>query len=248
MPYYILFDTETTGGLEEDRIIQIGAIVLDAKGNFEFFNEFVKAPIDIKIEAMEVHNITPDMIQDAPLFRDTKFCKRLNELNSEENYLIAHNLIFDLTMVDKEGFKSNLKHIDTLRCARHLLSNLPFHRLQYLRYALDLYKDEAAEAAKMSLQIKAHDALSDVLVMKLLVSKLVSLAKQKFAEQNPMSVLYALTKKPILIREFKFGKHKGKQISDVVFKDKAYIEWMMSNMELDEDMKYSLNYFLDGGK
>ena len=248
MAYYILFDTETTGSAQEDRIVQIGAIIMDQKGSVEFFNEFVKAPLPIKIEAMEVHNITPDLIEFAPIFNQTRFAARLQKLNCEDNFLIAHNLPFDFAMLEKEGFVSKMKQIDTLRCARHLFENLPFHRLQYLRYALDLYKSEQEEAAKLGIEIKAHDALSDVLVMKLFVSKLVALAKQKFADQNPMSILQALTKKPILIKEFKFGKHKGKQIGEVVFKDKAYIEWMMSNMELDDDMKYSLNYFLDGGK
>lgn len=248
MPYYILFDTETTGRNEEDRIIQIGAIIVDTKGNYEFFNEFVKAQIEIKIEAMEVHNITPNMIKDAPLYSQTKFAKRLAELNTQDNFLIAHNLAFDLAMVQKEGFESKLKHIDTLRCARHLLVDLPFHRLQYLRYALGLYQNEVMEANKMNLQLKAHDALSDVLVMKLLVSRLVSIVKSKYFEQNPMSVLHALTKKPILIKEFKFGKHKGKLLSETVFKDKAYIEWMIKNMELDDDMIYSLQFFLNGEK
>lgn len=248
MAYYILFDTETTGNLEEDRIIQVGAIIVDKRGNIESFSEFVKAPISIKIEAMEVHNITPNMIENAPLFGQTNFAKRLNELNSDENYLIAHNLPFDFGMLAKEGFISNLKPIDTLRCAKHLYSNLPYHRLQYLRYALGLYLDEEKEANKLGVVIKAHDAISDVLVMKLFVSKLVARAKELDNDQNPMSVLAALTKKPVLIREFKFGKHKGKLIADVAFRDAAYLDWMMKNMDLDDDMRYSIKYFMDGGK
>ena len=245
MPYYILFDTETTGGNEEDRIIQIGAIIVDTKGNYEFFSEFVKAPIEIKIEAMEVHNITPDLIELAPIFQHTKFSSRLNELNHEDNFLIAHNLPFDFAMLQKEGFESKLKEIDTLRCAKHLYDDLPFHRLQYLRYALELYKHEKEEAEKLGVEIKAHDALSDVIIMKLFVSKLVAKAKTKFPDQNPMHVLNALTKKPVLIKEFKFGKHKGKSIEETAFKDKGYLDWMLKNMDLDDDMKYSLNFYLN---
>lgn len=248
MPYYILFDTETTGGLEEDRIIQVGAIIVDQKGQIESFSEFVKAPVPIKIEAMEVHNITPDMIDNAPTFHQTAFAKRLNELNNDENYLISHNLPFDLGMLVKEGFKSNLKPIDTLRCSKHLFCELPYHRLQYLRYALGLYLDEEKEANKLGIVIKAHDAISDVLIMKLFVSKLVARAKSLDSDQNPMSILAALTKKPVLIKEFKFGKHKGKMIADVAFRDMAYLDWMMKNMDLDDDMRYSIKYFMDSGK
>lgn len=248
MAYYILFDTETTGGLEEDRIIQVGAIIVDSRGNVEMFNEFVKAPIPIKVEAMEVHNITPDMIENAPPFSQTNFAKRLNELNCSDNYLIAHNLPFDFGMLVKEGFESNLKLIDTLRCAKHLLNNSLYHRLQYLRYSLGLYQEEAQEAQKLGIVIKAHDAIGDVLIMKLLVSKLVQKAKELDSDQNPMSILVALTQKPVLIREFKFGKHKGKMIADVAFRDAAYLDWMMKNMDLDDDMRYSIKYFMDGGK
>ncbi len=39
MAKYILFDTETTGNQEEDRIIQVGAMVVDSKGKIEVFDE-----------------------------------------------------------------------------------------------------------------------------------------------------------------------------------------------------------------
>ena len=120
MPKYVLFDTETTGGNEEDRIIQIGSMIVDAKEPIEVFDELCSCEIPIKLEAMEVHNITPDLIEGKPKFVDSKFYNRLNELNSSENFLIAHNLPFDLGMLEKEGFKNSFTLIDTLRCARHL--------------------------------------------------------------------------------------------------------------------------------
>jgi exodeoxyribonuclease X len=39
MAKYILFDTETTGNQEEDRIIQVGAMIVDAKGEVEVYDE-----------------------------------------------------------------------------------------------------------------------------------------------------------------------------------------------------------------
>jgi DNA polymerase III epsilon subunit-like protein len=236
---YILFDTETTGSEEKDRIIQIGSMVVDNK-NIEVYDELCSTNIPIKLEAMETHNITPDLLENKPPFIETNFYKRLLELNSNENYLIAHNMPFDLGMLEKEGFKSNLKIIDTLRCARHLLDS-PYHRLQYLRYSLELYKQEKSEASKHNIQIKAHDAIGDVLVMKLLLSKLVSIVKEQFPNINPMVKLEELTKEPIMIKKFKFGKYKGKDIEEVCDQDIGYIDWMMENMDLDEDMKYTLD-------
>jgi len=151
-------------------------------------------------------------------------------------------------MLEKEGFSNNYTLIDTLRCAKHLLPESPYHRLQYLRYSLELYLTEQAEADKMNITIKAHDAIGDVLVMKLLLSKLVKLTQENYADANPMVKLAELTQTPVLMKTFKFGKHKGKEIADVIKEDRSYIKWMRANMDLDEDMVFTLDYYLAEGQ
>ena len=240
MAKYILFDTETTGNREEDRIIQVGAMIVDAKGEVEVFDELCSTSLPITIEAMAVHGITPDLLEGKGIFTDTNFYKTLQTLNNQENFLIAHNMPFDMAMMEKEGFVSNIRIIDTLRVAKHLLAEQKSKALQYLRYALELYKEEQAEANKYNITIKAHDAIGDVLVMKLLLSRLVTLTKKKFPDVNPMLKMEELTKTPIFIETFAFGKHKGKKISDVCDSDIGYINWMQKNMDLDVDMKYTL--------
>lgn len=241
MAKYILFDTETTGKETEDRIIQIGAMVIDGKGAVEVFNDLCTPPLPIKIEAMEVHNLTPEMLEGKPLYSATAFAKMLNELNTPENCLIAHNLPFDLAMIQKEGFVPNIQLIDTLRCAKHLLKDTPHHRLQYFRYSLDLYKHEQEEADKYGIVIKAHDAIGDVLVMKLLLSKLVAEAKALYPDTNPIKTLVELTKTPVFIETLKFGKYKDRKLAEIVNEDSGYIRWMRNNMDLDEDLTYTLD-------
>ena len=231
----------TTGNQEEDRIIQVGAMIVDAKGKVEVFDELCSTVLPITIEAMAVHGITPDLIEGKGLFTETSFYKTLQSLNSQDNFLIAHNIPFDMGMMEKEGFVSHIRIIDTLRVAKHLLSEQKSKALQYLRYALELYKEEQAEADKYGITIKAHDAIGDVLVMKLLLSKLVALTKEQFPDSNPMVKMEELTKTPIFIETFVFGKHKGKKISDVCDSDIDYINWMQKNMDLDVDMKYTLD-------
>jgi DNA polymerase III epsilon subunit-like protein len=158
--------------------------------------------------------------------------------------LIAHNINFDLSMLQKEGFENHYTLIDTLRCAKHLLPERPNHNLQYLRYALEIYKIEEEEAQRLGVTIKAHDAIGDVLVMKLLLSKLVELAKAKEPTQNPMQTLAALTQTPVMIKVFKFGKYKDKEIAQVAQEDRNYLQWMRNSMELDEDMLYTLDSYL----
>ncbi|PLY05240.1 MAG: DNA polymerase III subunit epsilon [Arcobacter sp.] len=244
MPYYVLFDTETTGNKDDDKVIQFGAMIVDQRGKVEAYDEFCSTDVEIKIEAMEVNNITPDMIEGKPLAIQTSFYKRLEELNNPENYLIAHNISFDMGMIEKEGFLNAYQLIDTLRCAKHLFPDMPYHRLQYLRYALELYKTEQQEAAKHNITIKAHDAIGDVLVMKLFLSKLVTKCREIYPDYNPMEKLVDLTRTPVLIKTFKFGKHKGKEIAAVAKEDAGYLNWMKSNMDLDEDLKYTLDKVL----
>jgi len=244
MAKYILFDTETTGTGDQDRIIQVGAMIVHGRDDIESYDELCSTDVPIALEAMEVHNITPDVIENQPPYSETTFAKKVLELNQKENYLIAHNISFDLGMLEKEGFKNNYTLIDTLRCAKHLLPESPYHRLQYLRYALELYKTEGVEADKLGIIIKAHDAIGDVLIMKLLLSKLVALTQEKFVGENPMVKLAELTQTPVLMKTFRFGKYRGREIADIAGEDTGYIKWMRNNMDLDEDMLFTLDSHL----
>ncbi len=238
---YIILDTETTGVSEEDRVIQLGYMVLGAK-EIEVHNEFFSCEIPIKFGAMEVHGITEEMIADKPLITTSASYKRLQELNTPENYMIIHNAPFDLGMLEKEGFHTNMKVIDTLRVAKHIYKDEEAHRLQYFRYKMGLYKLEDAEAASLGIVVKAHDAIGDVLVLKLFLSELRKAISKIFPDENPVEKMVDLTSTPILIEKFRFGKHKGKSVREVAKEDAGYLRWMLSSMEnLDEDMRYTIN-------
>ena len=245
MSKFVILDTETTGASDEDRIIQLGFMVLGRpKDPVEVFNEFCMAPLEIKVEAMEVHGITPSMIEGKVTCTQTAAYQALMGLNQSDNYLIIHNAKFDIGMLEKEGFVNEMQVIDTLRCAKHLFPEAKAHRLQYFRYEMDLYKQEEAEAAKHNIVIKAHDAIGDVLVLKLFVSKLVEAVTQLHGKIDVMQKLVELTKTPVLIQTFNFGKHKGKLIADVAREDAGYLAWMQKSMDLDEDMSYTLQKVL----
>ncbi|WP_455757586.1 exonuclease domain-containing protein [Sulfurimonas sp.] len=241
---YVILDTETTGTGENDRVIQLGYIVLGAK-EIEVHNEFCSSDTPISFGAMEVHGITPEMIEGKSTCQDTTAYKRLQELNTNDNYMIIHNAPFDLGMLEKEGFNTQMKVIDTLRVAKHILPDEDAHRLQYFRYKFELYKEEKKEADALGIEVKAHDAIGDVLILKLLLSKLRTIVEAEFPHANPVEKMVELTTTPILVKTFRFGKHKGKTLEEVAASDAGYMRWMLSSMDnLDEDLKYSINTVL----
>jgi len=241
---YIILDTETTGTAENDRVIQLGYIVLGAK-DVEVYNEFFTSDVPISFGAMEVHGITPDLLEGKSTCRDSESYKRLQELNTNENYMIIHNAPFDLGMLEKEGFDTQMKVIDTLRVAKHILPDEEAHRLQYFRYKMELYKEEEKEASALGIVVKAHDAIGDVLILKLLLSRLKAEVSKQFPDENPVEKMVDLTATPILVKNFRFGKHKGKSLEEVAREDSGYLRWMLSSMEnLDDDMRYSINTVL----
>jgi len=234
----IILDTETTGNKDEDRICQLSYLVINENLEIEeIYNELVKPPIDIKFEAMAVHHITPEMVEDKPKIKFTKAYKRLKELNSPENLIIIHNAKFDLDMLKKEDFNPFFKLIDTFRILKHLMPEGKFS-LQYNRYALGLYKQEQELCKKYNIEINAHNALGDVIVLYLLFKYL----NEKFS--YTYDELIELTKKPVLYDKFYQGKYKFEKIKDILIKDPDYIEYMLNLSDLDPDVKYSIEYHL----
>ncbi len=59
-----------------------------------------------------------------------------------------------------------------------------------------------------------------------------------------MEQLAELTKTPVLMKIFKFGKYKGRDIDEISGEDMGYIKWMKNNLDLDEDMMFTLDYYL----
>ena len=276
MAYNIFFDTETTGIEAEDQIIQIGAIITDSKGELYksgVYDELCSSKIPIKLQAMSTHGIRQIELEGKPEFKKTEFWSDLNELNCGDNYLIAHNLPFDLGMLEKHGFKNEYQIIDTLKCAMHLYdvkvphvsaglgqedliedeildknnNIVPNYKLQTFRYKLFSKEEEEKEAQKYGVEIKAHDAIGDVLVLKMFLKVLFFKAKEAYTLTNAevMNKLVELSSKPVIVKMFLFGKYRGMTLEDVFHTDRGYLEWLLREQDkmgekCDKNMKYTL--------
>ncbi|MGL4370621.1 MAG: 3'-5' exonuclease, partial [Spirochaetota bacterium] len=195
MSKIICLDTETTGADREDRILQLAYLIAEPGCDIQLHNAVCNPGRSIKYDAMAIHHITPEQVENCPSLVHTREYRTLLSINSPDNYLVIQNAKFDLEMLAKDGFTSNMKLIDTMKVSQHALQDSPRHGLQYLRYSLGLYKKED----QFQEMIKAHDALGDVIVLYLLY--------QYFCESGlTPDEMVELTAQPVLLKTFSFGK------------------------------------------
>ncbi len=236
MSKLVFLDLETTGLEEKDRICEL-ALIIDEGGKSVVTSTLCKSPKKISKEAMSLHHITNEMIVDAQACQQSETYKLLQDCNIEDNVLIAHNVNFDLNMLEKEGFDLNMKRVDTLRCVKALIPECERFNLQFLRYELDLYKEEKGLASELGIELCAHRALSDSLHLVLLWKTLLQYAT--------VSQLIEISAKPVLLDKLPFGKYNGRYIEEIVNLDLGYLHWMLENIEgMDEDLQYSIRYHI----
>ena len=223
---FIFLDTETTGIDEDDRLCQIafkteaGLIV----------NELFNPGKPISIEAMSIHHITNEMVMNKPPFKHSKTWTKLTDLFSDtSNIMVAHNAMFDLSMLRKEDILPQ-KTICTYKMARFLDNEgqIPQYNLQYLRYYLNL-----------NVKASPHDALGDILVLEALFKRIHAKALDKFGVLA-FDQMIEISSNPVLLPRMPFGKHKGMKFDEIPI---DYLEWL-SGTDLDEDMAYTVKHFL----
>jgi exodeoxyribonuclease X len=226
---FIFLDTETTGAEKKDRLCQLA--YKTEKG--EIVNQLFKPPLPIAIEAMCVHHITNEMVENKPAFKDSNDHRKLVDLLSGDmNILVAHNAKFDVDMLVKEGIHPK-RIICTLKLARHMDPKgvIPRYSLQYLRYFLGI-----------KIQATAHDALGDILVLEKLFERLFAKMSKDIGPAAVENKMMDISSKPVLLTRMYFGKHKGKFFREI---PKDYLQWLSGQDDLDEDMRFTVGHYLN---
>ncbi|MDO9055028.1 MAG: exonuclease domain-containing protein [Sulfuricurvum sp.] len=228
----IFLDTETTGLEVKDRICALG-IIEGESTHFELINPEKKIPP----AASAIHQITNEMVSDAPSFSQSFSAEKLKSLNTPENILVSHNAPFELSMLQKEGVTWQGSVIDTLKCSKSLMDDLEGYSLQFLRYELRLYREEGRVFQEHGVSLVPHHALSDALHTKMVLEYLLDLAD--------VEKLIEISKSHVLLSRLPFGKYAKKRIEEIALKDPAYLKWMVESvMDMDEDLRYSIEHYL----
>lgn len=219
----IFYDTETTGiRSDKDRIIEIAAY--DPLNNTTL-ERLINPGIPIPPDATAIHNISNEMVADAPSF--DVVAKELCDFCQGDVVLIAHNNdAFDYHFLKSEFVRSGIslpswKFFDTLKWARRYRRDLPRHTLQFLR---EIYGVEANNA---------HRALDDVIVMHKVFMHM--------CDDLSIEEAYTLLNKPKDLHHMPFGKHQGVPLKNL---PKDYLKWLVGSGAFDkaenQELKMSL--------
>ncbi len=239
---YFFVDIEATGvDLENDRIIQI-ALIRKEGNEITALSDLCFTDQKMSYAAMAVHHITPEMIKDGYWPYETDTFRALEKENDASNYFITHGNELDLAMLENEELVIKMKCIDTDKCARHLLKDAENYKLQTLRYQYGLYKIEKQRAEELGIgEVRAHDALSDVLWHYLLFEFLLEKV------EGDADKLVHLTQTPILLEKITFGKYKNKNLTfeELFATDPSDFVWMYNHIARDwSDLEHTVEYWL----
>ncbi|EIT86620.1 bifunctional ATP-dependent DNA helicase/DNA polymerase III subunit epsilon [Fictibacillus macauensis ZFHKF-1] len=175
---YVVIDVETTGNApaKGDRIIQIGAVVVENHEIVQRFSSFVNPEVAIPPFIEQLTGIDDSMVQDAPLFEEVA-PTLLTML--EGAYFVAHNVLFDLNFLQEEfqrcgyaTFQGPL--LDTVELARLLFLQADGYQLNQLADYLGIVHENPHQADSDA-EVTAHLLIS--LIQKLVTLPLVTLQR-----------------------------------------------------------------------
>jgi DNA polymerase III subunit epsilon len=133
IPRYVVFDLETTGlfAAKGDRIIEIGAVVVNGDSMAEEFNSLIFTDKKISKEARKIHGITTEMLIGQPKPEETLAAFR--EFMGDST-LVAHNAEFDVWFLRYEYWRVGHTLINrqkcTLKLSRKRYPGLPNYKLE----------------------------------------------------------------------------------------------------------------------
>lgn len=214
----VFFDTETTGNTPRDFLCQLA--VKERGVQEPLVNAMYKPCIAIPFEASMVHHISNKMVADKPCFKDAPEYKDIKAVFEDNNTVcVAHNAAFDIQILKNDDIETK-NYICTFKVIRMIDGDGKYnnHKLQFLRYAMD-----------MELDVPAHDAFADVLVLEQLFEYELKevMEKQDKTEQEALEWMMEISKQPLVIRNIDFGKYRGKTVAEVASMDPGYLSWLL---------------------
>lgn len=178
----------------------------------QVFDEYFSCPEPITLGALATHHILDKEIADKPSYETFKMPESIE-------YLIGHNIDYDIKAIQKCKPDLQVKGICTLALSRMVWPDLP-HNLTAMYY----HVMDDLELARKHLR-HAHNAKADIYFTGVMLKAIV----EKLGIKD-MQSLYLFSEQARIPTKITFGKHKGMAIKDL---PSDYVVWLLKQPDLD---------------
>lgn len=214
---YVIFDTETTGVDAEKRAVEIAMLEIDEQLNIVgAADSLINPEIPIPPGATAIHNITDEMVKDAPTISQWVYENFGEGGVVGDVSLIGHRIDFDKPLFAPIG--NVVQVLDTLIWAYVYFPEAPNKKLDTLKEHLGLLGGG-----------ESHRAAADVLTCYQLL--------QAILERSGRTLAALASVDRVMVHVCPWGKHEGALLKDV---PRKYREWMLERDGLDKHLRYSL--------
>lgn len=219
---FVCLDCEFTGlDPEKDKILEIGCATFTIDKILSEFESLVDPQCPISEGALEIHHITPMMLEGQPKIVEVlpKFLPLI-----DDHIIIGHGISYDVKMIEKEAkqnvitsklFKS--KMIDTLRLAR-LYGDSPNNSLENL-----------AKHFNVKVDGEVHRAMTDVKMN-------IEVFKHLVRRFKTVEDIFNVLSRPIKMKYMPLGKYKGRLFSEIPLQ---YLQYL-AKLDFDQDLHFSI--------
>lgn len=218
-----VIDAETTGlDPDKDRVIELAAVQLHYLEEpthvaiTPLGSSFVNPRVPIPPEITGINHITDEDVAGAPDLGEAIDQVLTPFWRESVDIVAAHNAKFDKDFLPPLKDK---RWICTYRCAMHVWEDAPSFKNASLFYWRGFKRIEPVEA---------HRAAYDALLTAHLLQALLA--------ERTVDDLLKLTRKAVLLKTVRFGKHAGTLWKDV---PADYLRWA-SGQDFDADVKFTI--------
>lgn len=236
----IVFDLETTGlNVEQDRIIEIGALKINPTGDNELFQSYINPNMDIPLIVTEITGIDNEKVKGEPTFKE--IADEFYEFIKDCDLCGYNSNRFDIPLLIAEFKRSVIKfnldnralidvcYIFKSKERRNLSNALKFYCDEDLKNSHSAMGDLQATWKILQEQIRRYPELSldsDILHNASKDKSSVDLANKLKTDNDGFVCI-------------NFGKHKNKRVVDLMLSEPNYIKWILDS-DFTEETKSHL--------
>lgn len=224
-----VWDFESTG-LVEPKATQLGKCRLSKDLKLiksSCVSYYINPEKEISWGAMGVTGITNEMVADKPLIEEVLANKK-SKVHPDTEYIVCHNMTYDQQFFPEGFVPKGVKFLCTLKLARKLIDKglCGDHKNTTLYYFLECYKKPFGK----EFIEKSHDGLSDSMMTANVLVTMLNKANLTIEEA------YQLTQPDITVCQF--PKYRGLKWSEAIEKDSSYVEWLLGNVDWQDEKEF----------